>query len=567
MPLMGSLYVGSSGLRTSQNALNTTGHNLANADTTGYVRQQVLLGNKSYNTISNNIEGISKQQVGLGVDYTKVRQVRDAFLDQKYRKESGRSAFYEASSMATEEVENLLGELDGVAFAESLGDLNEAIQELSKTPADATAQGTLMERASAFLERASSVYAGLTEYQDNLNLQVKANTDRINEIGKQIKIANDAIRKIEASGTESANDLRDARNQLLDELSTLAKISYKEDTFGNVVVKLEGADFVTRDEVYKIELDVDIETGFYTPFWPQNAKSHKDEAGNIVYDDIENAKVFDLKSEINSALETDIGGMKAILLARGDHRADYTDLSKYGNSTDAEKEASKEYYNDNIAQSIMMNVQAEFDQLVHGVVTSINNALKQAAESEGDFPDSTYMRDEEGNPWQIFQKKSGSGFDADGNYIPEDPNDKATLYSIENLCINSELYNTPTKLGFRKSESSEDMDPAMELLKDIFTSDDYKMALNPNLEKKCGFIDYYSDLVSQLANSGSAYRGIVKSQDQAVQMADAARQQIMGVSTDEELTNMIKFQNAYNASSRYINVVNEMLEHILTALG
>ena len=77
MPLMGSLYIGSSGLQTSQNSLNTTAHNLSNLDTTGFVRQQVLLGDRLYNTIKKGSVSVSSQQTGLGVTYEKVRQVRE----------------------------------------------------------------------------------------------------------------------------------------------------------------------------------------------------------------------------------------------------------------------------------------------------------------------------------------------------------------------------------------------------------------------------------------------------------------------------------------------------------
>ena len=71
MPLMGSLYIGQSGLQTSQNALNTTAHNMSNSDTVGYVRQQVLLGTSIYNTIKTDVHAVSNQQIGHGVEYSK----------------------------------------------------------------------------------------------------------------------------------------------------------------------------------------------------------------------------------------------------------------------------------------------------------------------------------------------------------------------------------------------------------------------------------------------------------------------------------------------------------------
>ena len=83
MPLMGSLYIGNSGLQTSQNALNTTAHNMTNADTVGYVRQQVQQGTRVYNTIKVDFSSVSNQQVGLGVSYSKVKQVRDYFLEKE----------------------------------------------------------------------------------------------------------------------------------------------------------------------------------------------------------------------------------------------------------------------------------------------------------------------------------------------------------------------------------------------------------------------------------------------------------------------------------------------------
>ena len=100
MSLMGSLYVGVAGLRTSQNGLHTTAHNLTNADTEGYVRQQVVKTDYGYNTIGRNALGLN--QVGLGVDTLTVKQARDIFLDKSYRQESGRQGFYEAQFEAAD---------------------------------------------------------------------------------------------------------------------------------------------------------------------------------------------------------------------------------------------------------------------------------------------------------------------------------------------------------------------------------------------------------------------------------------------------------------------------------
>ncbi len=574
MPLMGSLYIGTSGLQISQNALNTTAHNLSNVDTTGYTRQQVQQSDKHYITVSVKTNAISDIQTGMGVIYSRVKQVRDYFLDKTYRKESGRSMFYEVSTNVMEEVESQLGELNGEAVQNILTDFWTAIQELSKDPTSSVTQGLFVQRASEFVERATAVYDGLASYQDNLNLQIAQQVEKINEYGEQILALNDEIRAIECGGVETANDLRDARNQILDELSQLANITFNEDMYGNVSVQIEGVDFVKGCMCYEIGMQVDATTGFYTPFWPQNASYTYQEDGTKVYN-IEGAEVFDLDIEISSDYGTDIGGLKAMLLARGDHRADYTDITE-------------ENY-DGVSQSILMNVQAEFDQMVHNVVTKVNEIIANAAgQTQGDLTlaDGTvledaiyceadvdgYMRDSEGRPIQVFSKLVTDNYQKvegqDGKeywvYMQEDVDLPDTLYTLKNLQVNEELMQKPAMLGFILPDGSEDNE-TMEAMKAAFTEEAY--TLNPNVLKKTNFVGYYSDLVSQVANSGYVFRSIYENQQDTVESTQNAREQVIGVASDEELSNMIRYQNAYNASSRYINVISEMLEHIINTLG
>ncbi len=578
MPLMGSLYVGTSGLQTSQNALNTTAHNLSNTDTTGYTRQQVQLSARRYATLSVDPKSINNKQVGSGVNYSRVKQVRDYFLDKTYRKESGRSMFYEVSTEVLEEVEGQLGEMNGEAFQTTITDFWTAIQELAKDPANSVNHGLLVQKASELVERAGAVYDGLASYQDNLNHQILKQVKKINEYGQQILALNDSIRAIEAGGIEHANDLRDARNQILDELSELANIRYDEDINGDVWVQIEGIDFVRGSTCYGIELKIDASTGFYTPFWPQNASYRILEDGTREYN-IDGAEVFRFNREISSDLDTDIGGLKAMLLARGDHRADYTDIADEGKY-------------DKISQSVLMNIQAEFDQLIHNVATKVNDILAEAAgvrvlqgpllledgrtipagarycESEPDG----YLRKSDGSPIQLFSKATTDGYEkvkgVDGKeywvYVEEDAAHPDSLYTVKNLQVDPELMQKPAMLGFRLPDGSEDKETT-EKLKAAFTEEEY--TLNPNVRKKTTFVDYYTDLVNQVGNSGWVYRSIYQNQETTVESICNAREQVVGVSSDEELSNMIKFQNAYNASSRYINVVSEMLEHIISTLG
>lgn len=530
MSLMGSLYIGVSGLQTGQNALNTTAHNMSNVDTKGYTRQQVQLGTRFYKTLSTSASAVSYQQTGHGVNYTNVKQIRDYFLDKTYRRESGRSAFYDTSTEVIEEIEDLFQELDGEEFAKSIDNLWSSVQELAKDPANSVNQGVFVQRCNEFLTRATAVYEGLCDYQDNLNYKIKQEVIKINSYGEQICELNRKIMMIEAGEVEHANDLKDERNLLLDELSKMGNISYKEDVDGNVLVQFEGVDFITMDSYNTIGLDVDEVTGFYTPYWEQ--LSRKDASGNVL---ISGAELFDLQQTISTETNTDIGELKSMMFARGDRRATYHDLDE-------------SIYDKEISQSILMNVQAEFDQLVNVITTGINGVFEEAAARvDAENPGFDYMKDESGNPYKIFNTVTGV-------------ND----YTVQNIIINGEIKQAPSMLGFKKPDGKVDQETA-DALKKIFTEEVY--TLNPNVKTKTNFTNYYNNLISQVGNTGSVLRGISENQQVTVDNTSAAREQVLGVSSDEELSNMIMFQNAYNASSRYINVISELLEHIIMTLG
>ena len=549
MPLMESIYVGTSGLQTSNNALNTAAHNLSNIETAGYTRQQILQGSKFYNTIG--IASVSNMQVGIGVDYTKCRQVRDEFLDASYRKENGRSSFYEICSESTQEIETLLGEMEGASFKESLAKLWTSVQELQKDPSSSITQGVFIATCSQFLERASAVSKGLNDYQQNLNSRVTGMVEDINTITDQIFELNNKIQKAEI-GIEEANDYRDKRNYLIDQLSSKISIKTVENANGGVEIYAEGSPLLIGDTVTHLEV-VANEDGFYNVTW------------GALYDF---QPVYNFHQTVSSDFDTDTGELKSLLFARGDHVANYSDLEEYN------------FYNYGtpdtndipIASSIVMNAQGQFDRLIHNMVTAINNVICDNADNLSKT-----------GSHEVFTRLGSARYDAAGYYIKEDisksPADVSTMYTISNLKINPDLLKQPTLNSFIKDDKSVDFEKATKLM-EVFAGIgqvrdlnkpgevyvDAAWTINPNLNSKHGYIAFYDSVVGQMANVGSVYNSIVSSQNATVSSLENSRQQVLGVSSEEELQNIIKFQNAYNASSRYINVIDQMLEHIITTL-
>ena len=561
----GSLYVGASGLQNAQNAINTTANNLANVDTKGYVRQQVRYADKNYTILKDSRANVNMQQSGLGVSIGDVVHARDIFLDKTYRQETGRMSFYSARYETATYVEDLMQELNGQQFKQSVSDLWQAFQEVSTKPADSTNQNLVLQKADLLVSRTQKLYSDLQNYQSNINDQIKDDVDRVNTIGNRIYELNLQIQKVEAGGTETAMTLRDERDSLLDELGNYGRIEVTEDATGFAYVDMEGVRFVDENRCYNMGLKAADGTSFYTPYWPQQSDVEK---GQYV-------PVFRLSGEISSEMNTDIGYIKSKLLVRGD---------TYGRREDM---ASEESYG-NIEGCTLMEVEAELDVLFSRIVKSMNDIYCPNTETTSAFtstdgrtyPAGTKILDEENcargvdgelPPRELFTRigidryTKVTGKDGKTYYVykEEDPDDSSTRYAIGTITVNSDLKRQITLMPAYKKDGSVDYEMGAKLAAAWEVKD---MKLNPYDQKPCTFEEYYDKMVDQLGIEGNTYKSVTETLSGAVSSVDSKRQQVSGVSSDEELSNMIKFQSAYNAASRFMNVISEMTETIVTGL-
>jgi len=619
MSLFGDLSVGTSGLKVSQYGLNVVAHNLANVETEGYVRQQTVFDTAGVNKIGGN--GLSSFQVGLGVDPQTVRQVRDFFLDKAYRNEIGRESYYDAQSAAVDEIEQLFGELQGVAFQSTMTDLWVSMQELAKDPDNRVTQATFIESGVSFIERAADIYKELNSYQHDLNAQIKDKIDRINEIGGQVHELNIKIAKYEADGREHANDLRDERNNLLDELSGMVKTDYMELENGMVTISLEDTVFLNESRCFPMGAMTVAE---YRDV--HNINDPLDEGADLlmaVWPHLGGKDVFDWSEVPSATANSDIGGLKGAIQARGDKigkyidipiepvRADYTDDASYEAAVDKYKADTKEY-NLTTEASIVRRTQSQFDQLVHGIVTTINDVLcpnidadlggKQATAVT--FADGTTRTvpagvklkifDEKNAPigqdkdatagTEVFKRKTYDRYEAkqdvtvtldDGSTVTltgvqiynwEDPGNNYSLYTLGETEINHALISNKSKLPILSPDRTGDFD--IKMVQNLMQKwQDPFATLSPNTLTMNNFMNYYIQFTGAIATKGDEYSTLADNQRAMVESIEDKRTGLHGVSSDEELTNLIKFQHAYNASARYINVIDQMLEHVIERLG
>lgn len=640
---MAGLFIGTTGLKTAQTALNTTAHNLSNINTAGYTRQQVTFSDTQYVRV-NTSDKVSSPDYGLGVAVSEVRRIRDQFIDQAYRNENSRLGFYESQYKAIEEIEDQFGEMQGVTYESYLINLYNSVNELAKNPTSTVARSSLIQNATAFIEKSENVYKGLKDYQTTLNTQVKNMVDSINKLGDKIYTLNKKISKIESTGIEDANDLRDERDAAIDELSKYIDITYYENDSKEVVISAEGIPFITMGELAKMDTRVVEGTNLVIPTWPGYERD-----------------VYDLSTEASNVDDTDKGELKGLLIARGNMVVDYTVVPEAPSSSDydmstadgraAYQEAynkyykAQEYYNTYIEPSAILSAMAGFDKLVNGIVEKINNILcpeksevrnnpymapdgteiqadiytynsvsqqvlfdRYGREVTGtDNGDGTYsfssgeklymsfggaevpvdsytysmldmdktgygMDDDKTVGTELFSRKGTDRYikttDDSGKtiYIRNNLNetDYESLYKLGNLQINPEAAQNVGKIPLSTVQGKEDFDRAKEL---VDAWDEKFASLNPDTYAKSDFMTFYNNFIGEYATLGKALGNYVSNQTTMVDGYDNQRLQSEGVSSDEELEKMIKYQQAYNAASRYVNVVNQMLEHLVTSLG
>lgn len=604
----GSFYVGNSGLVNAQNAINVTANNLANVDTPGYVREQVRFSDKSYITRVNPTIRTNMQQNGLGVSVSDVAHARDIFLDKAYRRENGRSEFYSSMYNAVAYVEDILQEIDGEEFKQSVADLWQAFQEFGKDPSNSTNQSLILQKSELFLSRTTSVYSDLQKYQENINEEISDKIDRINEIGKRVNELNYEIMKVESNGLETAMTLRDERDYLIDELSGYLNIEAKENSTSQVIIKAEGVTFVDEDGFNKIGLRVKESakgTGFYTPFWGHLSDAAKGETG---YTD-----VFDFSMDISTEYNNDIGSIKALLYARGENYGEYEYLDTEAQANFSQEFKDKYAYS-KIDDCVVAETQAEVTYLLHKVILAMNDIMVpnktmsadeiQAAAGNGaasitaydangkeyQITSSTKILDAENcnvgadkkiPPEELFVRDNCERYtevtytDQNGNtqtlyvYNEENEYDTNTLYKIGNVSINPDLLKEVTKMPVYRQNGTADSNGAVDMslgTKITAAWQQTSMVIAPDDTVPCNFEDYYDKIIDRLGISGNVYYTASQTMSATVASVDNQRQQVIGVSSDEELTNMIKYQSAYNAASRYITVISEMTDTIVSGL-
>lgn len=261
-----SLEIAKSGLYVSQHALTLTGNNIANANTKGYTRQRVVVESIAPSVMSRFNPGL---RVGGGAELKQIDQIRSAYIDKQLRGEYSALGQWDTRSSELDFIKTILNETSDTASINSaLADFYNSLSKLAIDADKIEVRTNVQQNAVKLCESMNYYYNQLVAQQNSYNDSMLATVNEINNLLSGIADYNRQIYAYELSG-HAANELRDHRALLVDDLSQLINIEYSENANGELTVLTQGQTLVTHDDATLLQAvpeltgEVSGEAGYY----------------------------------------------------------------------------------------------------------------------------------------------------------------------------------------------------------------------------------------------------------------------------------------------------------------
>ncbi|SER40835.1 flagellar hook-associated protein 1 FlgK [Gracilibacillus ureilyticus] len=571
------LEVAKRALHAQQSALYTTGHNIANANTEGYTRQRVNFEQTSpYPPASRNRPEIAGQ-IGSGVEAGSIERIRDSFIDKQYRQENTKVGFYETKADMMSKLETILNEPSEQGISQTFDLFWKSLQDLSVNPEDSGSRSVVKERAVALAEVFNYAHDSLQQVRGNLKDEIGVDGKAINSLIDQINQLNGQIAKIEPHGYVP-NDLYDERDRLVDQLSSYVdiKVDYKKSSGqpspiaqGIATITLNSDPSTTQNSAEQIVLvDGTGENG---------AIPGSDDAVNHMYVDFDNENnaraVFfvdpnrdpDVKSEdyVAQLVNESVSGTESHIIIYADDfningKVDAL-LDGTGYLTNFDY-ASYDVDNEYSSTGEINDILNDLDKLVKNFVTEFNTVHSEGFDLEGDQGIANFF----------------VGYDKDGN--------ETTEITADNIAVNSIIKNDVNKIAASTNEdhdgdgvndggASGNGSNAVNLA-DVYTKRAEEYAGydvddigEDDFQPKTSAKSFFESIIGELGVITQESNRMQSNSQVLRQQVEESRQAISSVSLDEEMTNLIQFQHAYNAAARNMTVVDEMLDRIINNMG
>lgn len=539
------LNIALSGLFANQRQLGVVSHNVSNANTKGYSRQ--MMETQAYNPY--HLPG-GMGSIGRGVDITPIRQVRDEYLDYKLRFETSVKNEWEARTEVLKQLEDIFNEPSEFGLSTRLDKFYEALRTWQENPENLTARATLRQNVIAFAESMRRTSNMLKDIQKDLNFQFRSAVDTVNGYAQKIRDMNEAIHKAEIEGGRS-NDLRDRRNLLVDELSDYVNVEYYEDEKNRFHLLVGGQHLVShyRADHFKMtprekRLNDDDSYGIYDATWSN---------GNEIF--LRSGKLKGLK-DVRDNASGDLKGIPYYIERLNEFASTFI--------TEMNEVHAKGYGLDGSTGNFLFTTNGmSSDQFREYVIRKGLNGGSAIETTESVLAGTETLKPEEklakirANKNQILANnplyKNKTIFQMDGKYYIVDKIKASELSASADIEDLNKL-----AAATKKENLAGDATNAMKMIQTRHNLDMFDWGA-PD--------DFIKSLVSNLGvDAQDAYR-IKQNQSLLVKEYNVNRDSVMSVSLDEEIASMMKFQTAYSANARMVNVYDELLDLVVNRLG
>ena len=564
------------GVFSNQLSLDTVGHNITNASTEGYSRQSVNLAATRGQNVSSLYGDVI---VGTGVDSVSIQRARNIYADKQFWSETAQQQYYKTCQTNYDKVEAIFNDSDKTGILNSMEEFYKAWQDLSANASTDSNRVAVIEKGNVFTDKLKTA---TQQMQSQINAQyddMSSTLTKINDITNQLTKLNQNIMSTEATGA-SANDLRDKRDLLVDELSGYMNLNVYEDDNGMYTVVSNGVSMINGINRLTLEMSTPIANSTYGI----NDYSIQIKESGIAYIPTDGS----LKAQLDTIAEdksyidkmADMAGFMLTTFNNMHQQGAGIDGSDSSLGTADGPTFGINFFGDN-------NTVYTWDSDTHSVVATEmqNGTVKRSlAYTESTANGVTTRRPSVKIDGTVAAKTNLDGVniinalsintaiaatggtsliaarsftvtqntDANGAYLdtysvtangPKDGTNAVNMSSLFNL--EKSNVKTTADISFNGTAISND-----------------KRAID-NISLNA----YYNSMMSQLGSDSESVDDKADAQDDLINQIVSWRSSTSGVDWNEELTNMIMFQQGYSACSRCLTTMDEMLDKLINSTG
>ncbi len=611
MSLFSALNTGYSGLSAAEVATSTTSHNIANANNDYYTRQRVITSaSVPFHTIPGDI--------GTGVRVTQIARIHDEYTYQRLKDSSNSLSYSDFSEQRLTEVAKHFPDLKDLGVANDLTNYFNSWNDFSSNTNDGSQKVALVQNAATLTSRINESRKTLRDLQNTINDELKSNIIEVNQMGQQIANINKEIGNVESVNPNRANDLRDQRDKL--ELTLSKMLSFS--VFKGQITSNNNIDPNMTDQGLDYHLNIAgnsfVDASTFHPIVIDNSGNQSNYYS--LYSETQDGRKYDITDKIQGGkigAMLDLRGRVLDKKINGGYPSDGI-MQSYVDNLDTFANTLIVQTNNIYAKSASLSKQSPVHDNIKADTSLLNSSLniktgtfdlvmydnsgKEVARKSININSLTTM---DGTVKNSIVEKINSNTDDNGdNNSTNDISDYFTatfgggIFSINpvsshasenfkisledkgtnfpgamgvgqffsgtnasDISVKSELKNDPSKMQGYKAPISGNNDVANDMIQLQYNKlDFYRKDGSTVNESLDGFYRFFT---ANIATDGEKAGREKDTSTALFNTVNAEFQSISGVSTDAELTNLMKFQTAYGVNAKVITTIDQMLNTLL----